>query len=185
MIACLAILCGVIVAAQDTPSPKVEGPFAWGGAEHVTRVGKLWFASQPDEAALEVAKKRGVRLVINLREPSEYDWPEQQAVERLGMTYRSIPVSGAEPFSRDAFERIDEQVDKHQNEEILIHCSSANRAAGWFATRLVLRDGMPVADAIEVGRRVGITNQPVVDKVREYVEREKPHQRIPAGADQK
>lgn len=182
-IACLAILWGAGVSAQGTKLPQVEGPFTWGGAERVTRVGNLWIGSQPDEKALEIAEKRGIRLVINLREPSEYDWPEQQAVERLGMEYRSIPVSGSVPFSRDAFERIGEEIDKHPNEEVLVHCSSANRAAGWLATRLVLHDGIPVADAIEVGRRAGITKQPIADKVREYVEREKAPQRTPGGAD--
>jgi protein tyrosine phosphatase (PTP) superfamily phosphohydrolase (DUF442 family) len=157
-------------AGEPTIAPEdVEGPFVWGAAAHVTRLGNLWFADQPDAAGLDAARQNGVGVVVNLREPEELTWDEASAVEAMGMHYFSVPVSGALPFSAQAFDRIEEIVASHPNQQVLIHCSSSNRAAGWLATHLVQREGMAVEDALAVGRRTGITKDAIAEKVRAYL----------------
>lgn len=155
--------------AEGTFSPdQVEGPFRWGSVSNVTHLSHLWFAGQPDQAGLEKAKAEGVVVVINLRDPSEHAWDEKSAVEALGMTYYNVPVRGV-PFDKAAFAAIERLLQQHEGEEILVHCASSNRVGGWLATHLVGSHGMSTEDAIAVGRRAGITKEPIAEAVRAFV----------------
>jgi len=165
------VVCLVASACQPegiTPG-DIEGPFTWGGVDNVTHVRHLWFAAQPDEAALEEAKSEGVDVVINLRDPSEHEWDEKAVVEGLGMAYYNLPVRGGEPFDRETFERIETLVAKHRDKQVLIHCSSSNRVGGWLATHLARRHGLSVEESLAVGRRAGITKEGIEQAVRGYL----------------
>jgi protein tyrosine phosphatase (PTP) superfamily phosphohydrolase (DUF442 family) len=132
-------------------------------------LGNLWFAGQPDGAGLEAAKRSGVAVVVNMREPGEMRWDEASAVERLGMSYVSVPVSAWRPYSAQAFDRIEEIVTANSGKKILIHCGNSNRAGAWLATRLVQREGMSVEKALAVARRAGLNRAPFIRKVRTYL----------------
>ena len=168
----LGMACLWVVAAchHGAISPdQVEGPFIWGGTDDVTHLHHLWFSGQPDSAALERARAEGVAVVINLRDPSEYEWDEKSAVEALGMTYYNIPVRGGQPFDRAVFERIEALVAQNHEEQTLVHCSSSNRVGGWLATHVADEHGMSVDDALAVGRRAGITKPAIEENVRRYL----------------
>jgi len=143
----------------------------WEGVSNLSTVENLWLSGQPDENALRQAREAGVEVVINLRGKNEFDWDEAAAARSLGLEYHNIPIAGAEPFSPQALGRIDEVVAKHPDDQILIHCSSANRAGAWFAVHLAQQRGMSVDDALAVGRAAGITKEAISDKVREYLGR--------------
>lgn len=147
----------------------VEGPFTWGAVSNVTHVGRLWFAGQPDAETLRKAKENGLRVVLNLRDPSESEWDERSAVEDLGMIYYNVPVQAIGPFTRESFSRIETLLEDHEGDEILIHCSSSNRVGGWFATYLVEKRGMSVDEALAVGRKTGITKDAIASRVRAYL----------------
>jgi protein tyrosine phosphatase (PTP) superfamily phosphohydrolase (DUF442 family) len=149
-------------AGEPVTPEDVEGPYVWGSAKNVTRLGHLWFSAQPDAVGLAAARDAGVEVVIDLRDPSERGWDEALVVEGLGLVYHSVPVSGA-AFDPEALARIQSLVEENAEEQILIHCSSANRVGGWLAVSLVENRGMTEEDALAVGRRVGIT-KPVIEK---------------------
>ena len=108
-------------------------------------------------------------VVVNLRDPSEMDYDEAAAVGALGMTYVQIPVARRDPFSPEAFARIEHTVEQHEGEQVWIHCASGNRVGGWLATHLAGRHGMSVDDALAVARRAGITKSGIEAKVRAFV----------------
>jgi protein tyrosine phosphatase (PTP) superfamily phosphohydrolase (DUF442 family) len=182
----LAIGSILLAACERSPetisADEVRGPFVWGAASNVTGVRHLWFSEQPDEAGLEAARTEGVGIVVNLREEREYDWDERRAVENLGMRYVNVPVPGDQPFSPQSFARIDALVKENPDETILVHCSSANRAAGWYVTHLVSEHGMSLDEALVIGRRVGITKEGIVEKVRRYFGRQTSEGSAPVGA---
>jgi protein tyrosine phosphatase (PTP) superfamily phosphohydrolase (DUF442 family) len=163
----LAAGCGA--AEEATTSGEVEGPFVWGAVSNVTRLGNLWFAGQPDAAGLEAAKQNGVAVVVNLREADEMSWDEAGAVEGLGMSYFSVPVSRWRPYSAQAFDRIAEIVAANSKKQILIHCGNSNRVGSWLATQLVQREGMSVDEALTVARRAGLNREPFVQRTRDYL----------------
>lgn len=168
-----ALLFLVVAAAgcsrHEVALDEVEGPFTWGGVSNVTHVRHLWFSGQPDEAALEEAKKSGVSVVINLRDPSELDWDEAAAVEALGMRYYNVPVPGGKPFERAAFERIHELVMENHDTQVLVHCSSSNRAGAWLAAHVVEDHGQSFDEALAIGRRAGITKDAIIENLRHYL----------------
>lgn len=171
----LALTIALTGAHSATASPAitpadVEAPVTWGAAKNVTHLRHLWFSGQPDQETLQLAKGRGVTVVINLRDPGEYDWDEEKAAQDLGLVYYDVPVAKEGAFSPAAFDRIESLVKTHHSEQTLVHCSSGNRAAGWLAVHLVEKHQMPVDDALSVGREAGITKPAIEAKVRSYLE---------------
>lgn len=143
---------------------EVQGPFVWGSADNVTRVRHLWLARQPDEAGLRAAKDHGVTLVLDLRAPGERDWDEAAVAKAVGLQYENIPIAEKGPFSEEALSQIEAAVEAHPSDQILIHCSSGNRAAAWLTTHLVRRHGMRFDEALAIGRRAGITKPEIEAK---------------------
>jgi len=169
LLVALLLATGSHAAEEATAPEDVEGPFVWGAVPNVTRLGHLWFAGQPDAAGLEAAKRSGIAVVVNMREPDEMSWDEAGAVEGLGIGYFSVPVSKSRPYSAQALDRIAEIVEANSGKQILIHCGNSNRAGAWLATQLVRRDGMSVDDALAVARRAGLNQEPFVQRVRDYL----------------
>jgi protein tyrosine phosphatase (PTP) superfamily phosphohydrolase (DUF442 family) len=190
---CLRIVTALGVAAlaacggerrDAARSDGVQGPFVWGSADDVTRVGQLWLSGQPDDAGLRAAKKNGVTWVIDLRAPGERDWDEAAAAKAAGLQYENIPVEPGKPFVEAAFAEISELVESHPDDQILLHGSAGNRAAAWLTTELVRKDGMPFAEALEIGRRAGITKPEVVAKTAALLGEKPPkvsHEAAPAS----
>jgi protein tyrosine phosphatase (PTP) superfamily phosphohydrolase (DUF442 family) len=164
LVGAATVYAGGSITARD-----VTGPVAWGDLP-VTSLQHLRFSGQPDAPALDRAKANGVEVVINLRVPSEQDWPEAKAAADRGLVYYDVPVDTAAPFSRAAFEKIESLVAQHEPKTILIHCSSGNRAAAWLATHLVTRHDMTTSDAIEVARKAGLTKDALATKVEQYIQ---------------
>ena len=161
--------------ATASPAPAafspgdVTGPFTWGAATRVTHLRHLWFADQPDEAGFAAAKAEGVTLVIDLRAPTERDWDERAVVEGLGLAYANVPVTG-DAFDPAAFARIEALVQAQQGAPTLIHCSTSNRAGAWLAAHLVEAHGLSRDDALAIGRRAGITNEKIVERLDAYLD---------------
>lgn len=166
---CVALLAAASAAETPLTPDSISGPVVWGAVRNVTRFGNLWFSGQPDRAGLEAAKDAGVSVVVNLRHPSELDWDEKTAAESLGLSYYNLPVVGTGPLSHEIFAAIDALVAEHQDEQMLVHCSSSNRVGAWFTAHLVTHHGMGLEDALKVGRKTGLTKKPLVEKVRAYV----------------
>ena len=142
----------------------------WGGDTQVTPAGRLYIASQPDQEALEHAKGAGVDIVINLRGESESDWDEAAEVSELGLEYHRVPVNGAaEKLAPEPFRKISDIVVTNPDAEILVHCSSGNRASAWFATYLALVQGMDTEEAISTAQLTGLSNKGLEQKVRDFL----------------
>ena len=149
-----------------TDVSRPEGP-----ASHLnlSTVERFWFSGQPDADDLKAASEAGVELVITLRAPAEFDWDERAEVQALGMEYRSVPISGEEPFSAETFTRVDRVLDEFPGKKVLVHCASSNRVGAWFATHLVRERGMSIEDALAVGSAAGMTKDSLVERVRVHL----------------
>jgi uncharacterized protein (TIGR01244 family) len=153
------------ISSVDFAAPQV-----WGAAGNVIGVKHLYLSGQPDQATLETAVEHGVGVVINLRGPREYDWDENGAATKLGLTYYNVPITGREPgFDADTIARISTLVAQHRDTKVLVHCASGNRVSGWFAVHLAQDHGMPVEESIEMSRLAGLTNTGMKSRVREFL----------------
>ena len=168
LIATAFLIASSAGAEKPITVDEVTGPITWGSAENVTHVRHLWFSGQPDRAGFGAAKAAGVKVVINLRDPKEFDLDERVLVEELGMLYYNVPVDG-KAFDREAFERIESILEGGGHEQTLLHCSSSNRVGGWLATHLVEKHRLSKDAALEIGRKTGITKSVIEASVKTYL----------------
>ena len=112
-------------------------------------------AGQPSAAAIEATAKAGYKSVIDLRAPSEdRGFDEKSTVERLGMSYVSLPVDGASGVSYANAGKLDELIAKLPK-PILLHCATGNRVGALLALRAKTA-GMDDSAALELGVANGL-----------------------------
>jgi uncharacterized protein (TIGR01244 family) len=121
-------------------------------------------AGQPRIEHFSQLKARGVKAVLNLRQPSEHRADEEKAaVEAAGMKYFNIPVVYAKPTD----EQVDEFLtitDDRANRPMLVHCTAAIRVGAFWLIRRVMRDGLSWDAALEEARKVGLNNAPHLEE---------------------
>jgi uncharacterized protein (TIGR01244 family) len=126
---------------------------------------------QPSADDLAKLKAEGIKAVINLRQPSEYNSAEEAGkAKELGLRYFNIPVNAADPK--------DEQVDEFLkvtadplNRPAFIHCRSAGRVGAFWMIRRVLVDGWKIEDSENEAKKIGLNNPNLIAFARSYIER--------------
>lgn len=170
----LVILLGFLTACSHTEkhgitASDLSAPQTWGQAQRVSSLKHLYFSDQPDLEALKTASEKGVVAVINLREPDEITWDESAAVEALGMKYYNIPlVTDSASFDHNVILQIEAAVAEQGHAPVLLHCSSSNRVGAWLAVHLADKHKMDKEQAIDIGRKAGMTKQELEDRVKLY-----------------
>jgi uncharacterized protein (TIGR01244 family) len=114
-------------------------------------------SGQPDEAALQGLADAGYAAVIDLRGADEdRGFDEKSAVEGLGMSYISLPITGRDAINYDNASALDEVL-KDIDGPVLLHCASSNRVGAL----LTLRDHMHGAsseESLELGTEAGLAS---------------------------
>jgi uncharacterized protein (TIGR01244 family) len=114
-------------------------------------------AAQPDVTALQVLANSGYATIIDLRRPEEdRGFEEQIEVERLGMSYVSIPVDGAGGITYENAELLNQALG-HTEGPVLVHCGSGNRAGALLSLQQKL-NGADNETALAVGRAGSLTS---------------------------
>jgi uncharacterized protein (TIGR01244 family) len=114
-------------------------------------------SGQPTESALSELADEGYVAVIDLRGENEDRGIEEAAtVERLGMRYVSIPVSGAAGVSYENAEALDAALADLEG-PVLIHCASSNRVGALLSLRQHLL-GENAADSLALGLEAGLSS---------------------------
>jgi uncharacterized protein (TIGR01244 family) len=118
--------------------------------EHICKGG------QPTMAELEKLKQEGVRAIINLRRPSEYNAEEEVAKAReLGLRYVNIPVDHSDPKDSQVEDFL-KATDDPANRPAFIHCAAANRVGAFWMIRRVLRDRWSLGKAQDEAKKIGM-----------------------------
>ena len=103
---------------------------------HFVRPG-LATAGQPSEEALGRLKALGFKTVVNLRTPGEpLVAAEEEVVRAQGLRYVSVPVNSA-TFGPAEVSAVRAILDDDSAAPVLLHCTTANRAAAvWGLTEI-------------------------------------------------
>ena len=118
----------------------------------------LLSGGQPTEAQIEAAARGGFRTVINLRTEQEkgFEW-EAEAVERLGMSYFTIPID-RKAMTRETVERFDSILTESLAAgPVLLHCASGNRIGAMLALRAAWLQESEPEEALRYGAASGMT----------------------------
>ena len=162
----------------DAPVVMPTSKDGWRGSgtfhHHLSRAGNVFFAGQPDRAALDDASANNVTTIINTRTdpeiaPDRLGFDEPGVVRSLGLGYMPIPFAGDALGIEhaDALARALEGVPADRC--ALIHCGSSNRVGALWALYLARHRGVPVDEAIEHGRGAGLRSGELESRVRSLV----------------
>lgn len=126
---------------------------------------------QPTMAELEKLKQEGIRAIINLRRPSEYNAEEEAAkASELGMRYVNIPVDSSAPQDAQLGDFL-KATDDPGNRPAFIHCRSASRVGAFWMVRRVLRDRWSIEKAEDEAKKIGMHNPKLREFVLDYIRR--------------
>jgi uncharacterized protein (TIGR01244 family) len=116
-------------------------------------------AGQPSLQELQAAQKAGVKLVINLRPPSEPSGlgDEAAVVQKLGMTYVNIPVAGPAGITLENAKKLRAALAGAKDQQVLLHCASGNRVGALLALEAFFLDGKTVEEAMATGKAARLT----------------------------
>ena len=130
---------------------------------------------QPTDAAFAKLAANGYRVVLSLRTASEgVDLKhEQEAIEKAGMRYVSIPVVSSAPKPEQVVEFI-KAVKDQDNHPMLIHCGSANRVGAFWMIYRVVEQGWAEDKALEEATKIGLTSPGLKTFAHEYIVTQKP-----------
>jgi uncharacterized protein (TIGR01244 family) len=155
---------------------EVCEPEVWGAAKNVVGLKHVYISSQPDEETFEIAREKGVALVINLRDPEESEWDEENAAEQAELGYYNVPISGqSQSFDPEAIKQISALVQQHKDQKILLHCSSGNRASAWLAIHLAQEHDIDTDKAISLAKQTGLTSPAIEARVKHYLQEHAQH----------
>lgn len=110
-----------------------------------------------DEEKVVALAKAGIDVVINLQPDEELSFDEAAAVERAGMGYEHLPISGAADLKQLKILAFDNILRQHHGKKIAVHCGSGNRVGAAIALRAGWLRGRKMDTAMERGRSHGLT----------------------------
>ncbi|MGX5201668.1 beta-lactamase hydrolase domain-containing protein [Aliikangiella sp. IMCC44632] len=113
-------------------------------------------AGQPSQQAIKSFATSGVKTIINLRTPGEFnDFDEKKIVETEGMEYIQLPISGASDINLENAQKLDELLQTAKG-PVLIHCASSNRVGALLAIRAAAVQSKSLQEAISIGESTGL-----------------------------
>jgi len=163
---------GLVAGAVLLASVAVAQPQDFSSIKNFLRVNEQYCTGgQPTMDELAKLKTEGIKAIINLRRPTEYNAEEEAAkAKELGLRYVNIPVSVAEPKDEQADEFLKVTSDP-QNRPAFIHCGSANRVGAFWMIRRVLVDGWKFEDAEAEARKIGMHSPSLIEFAHGYIQR--------------
>ncbi len=126
------------------------------GMNFLFKVDNLFLGGQPAPESLKELKNLNIKKVVNLRSTGEGDFSfEEEFFSKENIEYFHFPILGEQGLDRSAIEKLNSLI---TDDNILIHCASANRVGGWLITYLVEEKKMEFDKACEIAMQSGLTN---------------------------
>lgn len=149
----------IFKSADDTSRPVIRRMDIENMKYVSTFDNRVYFAGQPDEAALKQFTEFGVKVVINLKTAQEMaavGFDEKKAVEEEGMKYIHAPM-GFEIPGATTMQEILSALDNSDKAPVLLHCETANRAGVIWALYACRKGNVSIDQAVAEGKAAGIS----------------------------
>lgn len=155
----------------DTSVPTIESA-DFGRMRNVSRTGDVWFGSAPCAEDLDLARRRGIRTVVDLSLPEEDSRCDVRGVSsELGLRYFDLALT-REHFLND--ETVDLVLAKLADETagpFLLFCGTGGRCAMFIAIYRAAQLDVPLDRALDEARHNGMDGEKQADFVRAQVQR--------------
>lgn len=110
-----------------------------------------------DPAIFAALHEEGFRLFVDLRGPNDPIGDAPAAAAAAGLVYVAIPISGDADLDLGTVRTLDALLDDPARGPAVVACSSGNRSGALLALRAFWLDRMPADEALELGKRAGLT----------------------------
>lgn len=142
-----------------------------GTTKPVHRMGSIYLSGQPGKDDIAEIASAGIKTVINLRHSKEMtEFDEKAAVEAAGLTYTHLPWKAPDELTDEIFNQTRKLLSE-STEPVLLHCGSSNRAGAVWLPWQVLDQGLPLEEAVEAAKKMGLKSDDYEAKARAYIER--------------
>ena len=142
-----------------------------GSMQNVSEIDGVWIGSLPQPADLDLARRRGISVAIDLSLPEEepgYDLSGTCATHRIAYLHLG---SRKNEIADESIDRVLAEVRRLDRGPVLIFCTDGSRAAVMFAIWRALDGGIGVEEAIVEARRSGMKPGASESFVRQQVAR--------------
>jgi protein tyrosine phosphatase (PTP) superfamily phosphohydrolase (DUF442 family) len=136
------------VAARDVPGGPSEQP----GIGNFGQVNdRLLRGSQPTKEGIDTLKKLGVRIIVSFRQEDEEGAESERAlVERRGMRFVGIPISGLGAPSHEQVAEFFDVFKQNPETKVFVHCRrGAERTGTMIAAYRIAFEGWIPERALE------------------------------------
>ncbi len=127
-----------------------------GSMSNVSEIDGVWIGSRPSPADLDLARRRGIGVAIDLSPPGDdagFDLPAACATRRIAYLRLDVKKTGVPDETVD---RVLAELRRADRGPVLVFCSDGSRAAMMFAIWRALDGGIGVDEAIVEARRSGM-----------------------------
>ncbi len=162
------VTLGLAAASAAPPQQALEFP----SIPNFSRLNDQFFVGgQPPMEDLSRLKAKGIRAIVNLRHPAEYNAVEEEAkAKELGLRYFNIPVNPNDLQDSQVEQFLSITSDRH-NLPVFIHCTMGVRVATFWMIRRVLVDSWKIEDAETEAQNMGLHNPILLGFAQSYIAR--------------
>jgi len=130
---------------------------------------QVCIGGQPAMEDLVQLKAKGIRAILNLRHPAEYNSADEESkAKELGLHYFNVPIDPADIKDEQVEEFLRITSDR-RNLPIFVHCTKGVRAAAFWMIRRVLVDGWKIEDAEAEAQKIGLRNPTLLEFAQNYI----------------
>jgi protein tyrosine phosphatase (PTP) superfamily phosphohydrolase (DUF442 family) len=159
---------GETAGSAGTSAPV---PIVYGSMQRIHKVGGVLLAGQPSPDDLRLARSRGVRSVVNLRQASELDWDEGKCVAQLGMQYHHVPFKSPTSLTDQVFDKVRQLLNDTSHRPMILHCASANRVGAVWLVHRIIDEGLSYDAALAESKAVGLRSAQYQQAAENYLRR--------------
>ncbi|MGI9068894.1 MAG: fused DSP-PTPase phosphatase/NAD kinase-like protein [Pyrinomonadaceae bacterium] len=154
----LVALAAALALTGAAASGAREGGISTSPVENFGKVNDNYYrGSQPDAAGFAQLKRLGIKTVIDLRQDSRAEEPEQ--VRALGMQYFNIPLKASRAATRDQTAYFLKLVNDPANSPVYVHCKGGRHRTGALtAVYRISHDGWTADEAYDEMKKYDFNN---------------------------
>jgi len=155
----------------DTSVPTIDSA-DFGRMRNVSRTGSVWFGSVPCAEDLDLARRRGIRTVVDLSLPEEDTACDVRGVSsELGLRYFDLALRREHFLNDETVDLVLAKLEDPEAAPFLLFCGSGGRCAMFIAIYRATKLDVPLDQALEEARHNGMDGGKQADFVRAQVQR--------------
>jgi|GEM_PF-6340682 len=157
------LVVGCSSKSKDGDAGSVEIAQLGSGYEYYKDADGIIVGPQPSAEDIKEFKSDGnVAVIINVRSKREnrkVKFNPKTVAKSVGIKYYQIPLMKNRAPNKAAAEKISQIVKKADGKDVLVYCSSGNRAAAWYGIHKAMGGETTTNQAVNAAVGMGLNNR--------------------------